>query len=144
MPNPRSTAQTAGAEAVLHPAFVRDYIAPLLRRENPATRATDQERFDQLRSRAGAAAATTGVAHPGRKGRAVQRAKRAIQRGLYWYVDPAFDAMRSTCLSLIDETEALTTEIAQLREELDALRRDHELEADARRRELERSAPIGR
>ncbi len=136
----RAASNRASADSVLHPAFVRDRVVEVLDHERFIERTDDTELFNRLRSLSHAAAASVGPVHDGTKGQAVGHMKEAIQRGLYWYVDPPINALKATCLALIDTTESLAREVTMLRDEVAALRRDHESEHVARPRVIDHSA----
>lgn len=124
MRGPRTTAPL-GADSVLHPLYLRDALRPVLDAKGNTSPTPDDELYVRLRTMTRLATASIGAAHPGHKGRAVHRVKVAIHRVLYWYVEPAFSALRETNLALVDLNESLSDEVTRLGIEVAYLRREY-------------------
>lgn len=59
--------------------------------------------------------------HPGRRGRVVARAKRAVRRVLYWYVEPSWHTQERVDRRLLELIEHSAATIAELSRRVDQL-----------------------
>ena len=135
----RSTTGRPGAATIIHPAFIRDRLAPLFSAEASATRAgprRDHTAFNRWRARVGTAVPSVGSPHPGRKGRIAFQVKRIVARTVYWYVDPVVARLAESIRDGIDVTESISDDVNVLQDEVAALRR----EVASLRRDLDRDA----
>lgn len=133
----RSTTGRPGAATILHPAFIRDRLAPLFSAEaspGAAGARRDTKAFDRWRARVGTAVPSVGSPHPGVKGRLAFQIKRIVARTIYWYVDPVVARLKESIRDGIDVTESLSNDVVVLQGEVAALRR----EVASLRRDLDR------
>ncbi|MCB0968896.1 MAG: hypothetical protein KDB37_18850, partial [Ilumatobacter sp.] len=121
-----------GADSICHPHFLQAMVAQRMTGTR-VDRAVLDDAGERLRERLAHARPTVGPQHVGAKGRVVHRLKAAMQRTLYWYVEPSVDILRSANLELIDMVEALGDEVSRLHDEVASLERDLDHELDAAR-----------